>query len=564
MKNQKKINNNGLSLVELIISVTILSLIMIGMGAILSSMTRNFSLSQTEIALQDSVQSTYSIVSNLIQEAQTETAQSTEQVVDSHSTTNRTVIKSNNTKDKQKAQYYVIEFNSDKKILYLTHGNMYTKKNDTGNDEQDYTVNSLPSSEDVQEQYNILATDVTAFEVDDSNYEDGYIIVGLKCEKRGRSASITQNVYLRNSNVSAEWGKNQVKTMEGFDSVGYRVTAITNKENTVKKYAKGADVEKKHFILKGTFVKDTEPKDTKYDQTIGSTAYTIYSENKLTPEGTLDPDKIVTKIEKNMTVYFVFNDGTEYYFPDNNSMDLEVIEGGSVSSNDPTDPKDGPGLTTPSDSSANSNAGLEVSYVYKEPTDTLTPTIHLTGDGYIGCRKCKEKLVKSADYNEYYKAYAHQDPDSSSCPNKYNGLIYDGVDTADVAYMDPTGDYKCRTGEGVITIQNVGDEKIKTAEVVLYIEGLGAFYRSNTTDKFVDFKTASSSGIGASYTSSALATDLGANYIDVKIDNLIKNGDSRKGDQLKIIYKWAIPVDDYNAGVRPKIAVFKESYIKQN
>ena len=55
-----KNNNRGLSLVEMLASVAILSIVMAGAFWMLSVMSKSFTQSQREVELQNSTQATYS------------------------------------------------------------------------------------------------------------------------------------------------------------------------------------------------------------------------------------------------------------------------------------------------------------------------------------------------------------------------------------------------------------------------------------------------------------------------------------------------------------------------
>ena len=65
MKNLLK-NNKGLSLVELLVSVVILSFVMAGVGTMLVIMSSNFASSNSEVQVQESVQSTFTLVSDIV------------------------------------------------------------------------------------------------------------------------------------------------------------------------------------------------------------------------------------------------------------------------------------------------------------------------------------------------------------------------------------------------------------------------------------------------------------------------------------------------------------------
>jgi len=220
-------DNRGMSLVELLIATAILSVVMLGVGMIMVRMSNMFSMTQKEVQLQDNVQSTYSILSNLIKESQvanktlsTNTANRRKSVVTNGDLVyifDEDIQQSQSFGDsktaKADAKYYLVDFDRSKNKLYLFEGTY---------DAQAYGVNTTPfnqttfmgyfasgsgkatayNSANVRKINNLLANNVTDLKVAD-HLVDGYVTLFIKMEYGNRSAEITQNVYLRNSNIAS-------------------------------------------------------------------------------------------------------------------------------------------------------------------------------------------------------------------------------------------------------------------------------------------------------------------------------------------------------------------------
>ena len=568
MKNLRKLNNKGLSMVEMIISVTILSIIMAGMAAILSSMSRNFSISQTEIALQDNVQSTYSVVANLIQEAQTETAKTTEKVVETSG--NKVIITANDTQNKANSKYYVVELDPDDNKLYIDQGNLYTQSGiDT------FTKNTIPSTIiDSEKDSKILATDVTAFSVDDSKYEEGYVVLGLRCEKRGRKASITQNVYLRNSNKSAEEGSTKVKEMESDIPDNYHVKEVESiTHNDSFTYSDGAAVAVTDFKLVATYVSDDDPTQVLLHKDVPKTDITYICKD-LSDDGSYisipGSDKIVTTFSGDkMNIVFLLNDDHgQYYVPKGAKAVISKKSGNSFTNKDTSSAG---GITNPSGNSASTNANVEVSFsanTTSTTTQSITTTTTYTSDVRV-CKGCGASVKydpsdwriyvcnHATPYDGTENACCKGDPDGNkwSCSGKISSSYMEEHKAGDT--VTATANYV--TGTGVITIQNIGTTDIKNISVTVYVDGNGIFVKKGGA--FLTFKKATSSGISTEYRTDVPTTANAAKYIKIDISKLSANAtDSRKSDTIKINFNWGIPKADYDNGKRPQIAVFSETH----
>lgn len=219
-----KKSNKGFSLVEMMVAVAILSIVMLAIGWILSAMSKSFGNSQKEVQLQDSVQTTYSVVSNLVKEAQSVNKGIADKygsvVVEGNrvyifeETVDQSQSDKENKVPENTATFYIVDFDQTKHKLYLydqTYNPMEMLISSVSNGKTTYTYNaskfddvvkSVASSTIRQPRY-LLSNNVKNFQVVDK-LDAGYVVVSLELEYGSREASITQNVYLRNSNISVE------------------------------------------------------------------------------------------------------------------------------------------------------------------------------------------------------------------------------------------------------------------------------------------------------------------------------------------------------------------------
>lgn len=228
-----KKKNKGFSLIEMVVSVAILSIIMLAIGFLLSAMSKNFGQSQKEVALQDSMQQTYSIVSDVVKSAQV--VESTKHTSIKKAGNEYYILteKYDQTKNKKPlddAEAYIIGLDEDNHSLYLRRigysiGNKLAVAEATPSvaptgeatgekNTEDLIIegkinySNLYSLKDIYESRYLLARNVKSFSIktgestpnDANKYLDaGYVIVNLELEYGGRTASISQNVFLRNT-----------------------------------------------------------------------------------------------------------------------------------------------------------------------------------------------------------------------------------------------------------------------------------------------------------------------------------------------------------------------------
>ena len=273
-------NNKGFSLVEMMVAVTILSIVMLGIVGILASMSKSFGNSQKEVALQDSVQSTYIVVSELIKEAQTTSDTESEIIFDSAS--DLAYIAVEDTKNVNNSKFYLVKLNSNNNNLYLYTSPLY---DDLGNRIDYHAVGATA----ICNPKNLLAINVSSFDINTDKLESGgYVILALEVSYGSRNASITQNVYLRNSNMSAEWMDTIEEEPETDDLAGYTLTSISSITCEKNPYAVGATPVKKDFVIMGTYTNDENTEDVKSAQVPSSAFESPQLGVQLTTAGSVD------------------------------------------------------------------------------------------------------------------------------------------------------------------------------------------------------------------------------------------------------------------------------------
>lgn len=196
MKNLLK-NNKGLSLVELLVSVVILSFVMAGVGTMLVIMSSNFASSNSEVQVQESVQSTFTLVSDIVKEAQISGNVNAIQPETNGYTIFVQNFDGNGTNSDGKAFVYHLKYDATDKALYL-----YT--------ENDVEVSGVTAASLTDKANHILADHVDSFSIDTTNLKTaGYAVVDIQCTYNDRSANIKQNVFLRNTS----WASDQAGTI---------------------------------------------------------------------------------------------------------------------------------------------------------------------------------------------------------------------------------------------------------------------------------------------------------------------------------------------------------------
>lgn len=173
-------DNKGMSLVELLVSVAVLSILMAGVFGLMKAAATYHATSSREVELQNQMQTTFVQVSNLLVDADAVQFSG-----------NRLVACRDN-------EFYVVEKDGNK--LYAYEG--------TGASDSDYLLQTTKEeklayamNKTISKTDNCMISDkISHFEVVTTDYEKtGYVVVGIKCEYNSRNAYMSRNVFLRNT-----------------------------------------------------------------------------------------------------------------------------------------------------------------------------------------------------------------------------------------------------------------------------------------------------------------------------------------------------------------------------
>ena len=162
-------NNQGMSLIELLVSVAVLSVAMVGILALMNASAQYFSHSNKEVEVQQELQATFSLVSAMIEEA------NNPQRFEWNATNKEVIIRG-------KSHSYAIKLSGTK---------LYAKEflpTDT-------PTTSITGSNDA----NLLADHVTGFSINTDKFDEGYVILAMTVKYGKREAAMTKNIFMRNS-----------------------------------------------------------------------------------------------------------------------------------------------------------------------------------------------------------------------------------------------------------------------------------------------------------------------------------------------------------------------------
>ena len=197
MKKWQVEKDQGMSLVELLVSVAILGIAMVGILALMNLSTRYYSNSSKEVEVQQELQTTFSMVSNMIVDANVS--------IEFKASENRAIIK---TKEKR---YEV----------HLSGRNLYAKE-----------FLASAGTEDIDTAANLLADRVEAFSIDTSHYDDGYVTLAMTVKYGTRVASMTKNVFMRNAGKEKKDFLGQCETTVEADGSNSKKIYFTVEQDT--------------------------------------------------------------------------------------------------------------------------------------------------------------------------------------------------------------------------------------------------------------------------------------------------------------------------------------------
>ena len=439
MRNNK---NKGFSLVELLVAVTILSIIMLAIGWILASMSKSFALSQKEVELQNSVQSTYTVVSDLIKEAQYDS--STVDCIEFSADKAYIIVQDKTTKEN--SVVYIV-YRDSKKRLYLYYTDLY---------ESDGTVIDYKGigAGTLTDDNNLLARNIESWSVDTSNIDNGYVVLSLKGKYGSRTASIVQNVYLRNSNeaVSVYSSDETSSDEDTTDYSSYYITSIGGYSDSAVYSAIGDPIDLSTITFTNVELSPRPSLD-------GTSSLTAISVDTMTGETMMnnglidalyneDLSEVLTKTTAattNGTLVCLDSRGRAlgYQYTD---LTFTVVAGSSSDISFAGDNQ-----TEPEGSSANTNSDLNVYYDLDKSSVGSTNIEVATEAGYV-CDICGTPVTNMFSYDggvTYYFCCTHTYEESKinyyqtvyDCSN--HGTDWSGVPLAGNATLGSDGKYYC-------------------------------------------------------------------------------------------------------------------------
>lgn len=181
MKSLRK-SNQGMTLVELLVSVAVLSLLMTGAFALMKQAATYHSNSAREVEIQNQLQTAFTQLSNLMVDA--------------------TIgIEFDDARGRMLAchedGFYVAELHGEN--LYLEQ-HAYSASADT----IDAKLQEARAYIISQNARNLLSDRVATFLVDTSGQDEGYVVLALRCTYHNRTAYMSKNVFLRNSDSGSQ------------------------------------------------------------------------------------------------------------------------------------------------------------------------------------------------------------------------------------------------------------------------------------------------------------------------------------------------------------------------
>ena len=196
---QERVRNQGMSLTELLVAVAVLGIAMTGVFALINLSARYYSHSSREVEVQSELQTAFTMVSNMIVDANVEVK---------YTTSTKTAEISNST---------------TKYVVMLVGKKLYARIFDPASTA--YT--------DIEEDQNLLADHVDEFAIDTTHYDDGYVVMSMKVSYGSREAEMSKNVFLRNSAAYAgTFTSNCTSTSEAEPDGKVKYT-IKNKGTTI-------------------------------------------------------------------------------------------------------------------------------------------------------------------------------------------------------------------------------------------------------------------------------------------------------------------------------------------
>ena len=173
----KRVRNQGLSLVELIVSIAVLSIVTLGVGGLLRLAAQQYSNATKETEVQNLTQSTVASLTSAMEDVALD-------IVYDSSTKTLTIV---NNLD-------YIKFKLTGTTIYYDKHN-YTSASTDAEKIAEATGTGATVGTSID---NVLCDHVDSFSVDTTMKANGMVVLNLTVVFKERSKSIIQNVYLRN------------------------------------------------------------------------------------------------------------------------------------------------------------------------------------------------------------------------------------------------------------------------------------------------------------------------------------------------------------------------------
>ena len=174
--------NQGFTLVELMVSIAVLSIVTLGVGGLLRLAANQYSNATQETEVQNLIQSTFASINNSLVDAEIGV-----DFVEWSGKSALVIANKNN----------IVVFLKSGNKLYYTDTLTYTAgKKDS--EKLDDAVTKAKTGFTPTDAENLLADHVTLFNVDKTNAENGWVVLSVKIQHHDRYKSMAQNVFLRN------------------------------------------------------------------------------------------------------------------------------------------------------------------------------------------------------------------------------------------------------------------------------------------------------------------------------------------------------------------------------
>lgn len=174
----KQTKNAGLTLVELLVSIAVLSIVTLGIGGLLRLAAEQYSNATKETEVQNLAQSVFASVSNSLEDV----------AIDVTFASDRLTIVNNDG---------IIMFEKDNEKLYYDEKSFASLS--VADDADDDAKKAAAAAATIgKAEANLLADHVTAFSVETSTKDQGFVVVHLTVTYKERSKTMVQNVFMRN------------------------------------------------------------------------------------------------------------------------------------------------------------------------------------------------------------------------------------------------------------------------------------------------------------------------------------------------------------------------------